>query len=140
MSKIFTLEEKKAKSDAQDALIKHVFNHLRNILICVALTVAGGAVWKNSADLPFNSTFNIATSVLIIISAFVLFTWNMIHGVEKIIRPVKGTNKAWRIVPFAVAYMLVIIVMFQAVTRAQIEQQLNPKISSHLLYPLSGTR
>ncbi|MDP4027550.1 MAG: hypothetical protein Q8P42_01075 [Gallionella sp.] len=119
-----THEERKARSDAQDALIKHVFDHLRNVLICVALIVASGAVLKYRADLPFDSAFNIVISVLVFISACGLFVWNMIHGIEKIIRPVKGTKKVWRIMPFTVAYMLIIIIMFQAATRAQIEQQL----------------
>lgn len=122
MATELTTEEKKAKADAQDALIKHVFDNLRNVLICATFTVAGGAVLKYRADLALGFVFNTVIGVLVILTAFWLFTWNMIHGVEKFIRPIKGTKKAWLIVPFALVYMFSVFAIFQAWPRAQAEQ------------------
>jgi cytochrome c oxidase assembly factor CtaG len=109
-----TNEEKKANSEAHDSLIKHVFDNLRNVLICATIALAGGAVIKYRVELPFGSTFNLIIGVLVTLAAFSLFTWNMIHGVEKLIRPVKGTKIGWLLMPFAVVYMFSIFAVFQS--------------------------
>ena len=124
MTTKLSAEEKKVKADAHDALIKHVFDNIRNLLISVTLAVAGGAVLRFRADLLFGSAFNLAIGILVLFSSVGLFFWNMAHGAEKLIRPVKGTRKAWRLVPFAIVYMLAFLAIFQAWARTQAEQQL----------------
>lgn len=124
MPKELTSEEKKAKADAHDSLIKHVFDNLRNLFISATLALSGGAVLKYHADSPFGSSFNLAIGALVVVAAVGLFGWNMIHGIEKLIRPVKGTRKGWLLVPFAVVYMFAVISIFQAWLSIQAEQQL----------------
>lgn len=119
-----TNEEKKAKAEAQDSLIKHVFDNLRNVVICATMALAGGAVIKYSTELPLGSTFNVIIGTLVIIAAFCLFSWNMVHGVEKLIRPVKGTRKSWLLIPFAVVYMFSILAVFQASIHDKSERHL----------------
>lgn len=109
-----TNEEKKANAEAHDSLIKHVFDNLRNAIICATIALAGGAVIKYRSDLPFDSTFNLIIGSLVILAAFFLFTWNMVHGVEKLIRPVKGTRKSLLLIPFAMVYMFSIFAVFQS--------------------------
>lgn len=95
-----TNEEKKAKAQAQDSLIQHVFDNLRNLVICATMVLAGGAVIKYSTELSLDSTFNVTIGTLVILAAFCLFSRNMVHGVVKLIRPVKGTRKNWLLIPF----------------------------------------
>jgi hypothetical protein len=121
MEEQLTAEEKKVKADAHDALIKHVFDNVRNVLICTTFAVSGVAVLKYSAGLAFGSEFNTAIGLLVFVSAFGLCVWNMLHGVEKLIRPIKGTRKAWLMVPFAIVYMLSVFAVFQAWSRALAE-------------------
>jgi hypothetical protein len=132
MPKELLPEEKKAEAEAQDALIKHVFDNLRNVIICVTLVLAGGAVIKYRAVLPLGSTFNTVIGVLVILSAGGLFGWNMVHGVEKVIRPVKGTRKSWPLVLFASVYMFCVLTVFQALVRTQAEQQFRTTADKHV--------
>lgn len=125
-----TPEEKQLKAEGYDALIKHVFDNLRNLLICISLAIAGGAVFKYRADLSFGSTANVIIGVLVIFTAIGLFGWNMLHGIDKLIRPVKGTRKAWRFVPFSVLYMFSVITVFQALVLLQTEKQLRPQTNN----------
>lgn len=124
MSKELTAEEKKAKADAHDILIKHVFDNLRNLFVCAMLALSGGAVLKYRVELPLGSSFNWGIGLLVVVAAVGLFGWNMLHGIEKLIRPVKGTRKIWLLVPFAVVYMFAVISIFQAWVIVQAEQQL----------------
>lgn len=117
-----TNEEKKANAEAHDSLIKHVFDNLRNAIICATIALAGGAVIKYRSDLPFGSTFNLIIGLLVILAAFFLFTWNMVHGVEKLIRPVKGTKKSLLLIPFAMVYMFSIFAVFQSTIMNQSQQ------------------
>jgi fumarate reductase subunit D len=109
-----TNEEKNAKAEAEDLLIKQVFDNVRNILICVALALAGGAVIKYRLDLPFGSIFNGIIGSLIVLAAISLFMWNAVHGIEKLARPVKGTRKSWLLIPFVAVYIISILAVFQA--------------------------
>jgi hypothetical protein len=124
MAKELTVEEKRAKADAHDALIKHVFDSLRNLTLSVTLAVSGGAVLRYRAELPFGSAFNLVISILVVIASIGLFLWNMYYGIEKLIRPVKGMKKAWRLLPFTVVYVFTFLAIFQAGLRTQTEQQL----------------
>jgi Kef-type K+ transport system membrane component KefB len=124
-----TNEEKKANSEALDASIKHVFDNLRNVIICATIALAGGAVIKYRLELPLGAKFNLIIGILVIVAAFVLFTWNMIHGVEKLIRPVKKTKKSWLLIPFAIVYMFSIFAVFQSTIIDQ-SQQLKPSSRS----------
>lgn len=118
-----TNEEKKAKADAEDLLIKQVFDNVRNILICIALALAGGAVIKYRLDLPFGSTFNLIIGILIILAAISLFMWNAVHGLEKLAQPVKGTRKSWLLIPFMAVYIISILAVLQASIHEKAGQQ-----------------
>lgn len=118
-----TNEEKKAKANAEDLLIKQVFDNVRNILICIALALAGGAVIKYRLDLPFGSTFNLIIGILIILAAISLFMWNAVHGLEKLAQPVKGTRKSWLLIPFMALYIISILAVLQASIHEKAGQQ-----------------
>lgn len=122
-----TQEEKRLKAEAQDALIKHVFDNIRNLLICISLTIAGGAVFKYRSEMQLGSTINVIVAVLVLLAASGLFAWNIHHGVEKLIRPVKGTKRAWLFAPLAMIYMFSVITVSQALLLLQTERQLRPQ-------------
>ncbi len=114
MSAKMTDEEKRAKGEATDLLIKHVFDNLRNVVICVTIALAGSAIIRYRTELPFGSTINLIIGLLVIAAAIFLFWWNMVHGVEKLIRPIKGTRKSWIFIPVAAVYMFSILAILQA--------------------------
>lgn len=113
-----------------DALIKHVFDNLRNTFLCSALALAAGAIIKYQNEVGFTPESNIVIAFFVIASALVLFCWNLVHGVVKVVRPAKGTRKLWVLVPLSAAYMLALITLFPAVIRAQTEQQLTKAVKN----------
>lgn len=117
-------KEEQLKVEAQNALIKHVFDNLRNLLICISLTVGGLAVFKYRAAFGLGSTINTIISGLIVLTALGLFLWNMFHGIRKFSRPVSGTKKALCMLPFALLYMFASITVFQALFQLQTDMQL----------------
>lgn len=114
MPENLTPEEKQKKSDDHDALIKHVFDNLRNLFLCITLAFAGVVVAKYRADLVFGSTIDVIIGLLITSTALGLMFWNAYHGIQKLILPVKGTRKALRLVPFVVLYAFSIIPILQS--------------------------
>lgn len=107
-------EEREIKWKKKDELIKHVFDTLRNLLICVSLAFGGVAIIEYRDALPFNPEFNSFLGGAVVFLSFGLCVWNVIHGVEKLIRPIAGTKRAWIFLPIAFAYMIAGIFVFQA--------------------------
>lgn len=107
-------EEREIKWKKKDELIKHVFDTLRNLLICVSMAFGGVAIIEYRDALPFNSEFNLFLGGAVVFLSFALCVWNMNHGVEKLIRPIAGTKRAWIFSPLACFYMVAMIIVFQA--------------------------
>ena len=114
ISKKITTEEKKANVAAHDTLIKDVFDNLRNLFICISLAIAGGAVYKFRTELPLGSLLNLVIAFLVILVACGLLVWNMFHGLNKLIKTVKGTWNNWLLVSFAFVYVFALFTIFQA--------------------------
>ena len=114
ISKKITTEEKKANVAAHDTLIKDVFDNLRNLFICLSLAIAGGAVYKFRTELPLGSLLNLVIAFLVILVACGLLVWNMFHGLNKLIKTVKGTWNNWLLVSFAFVYVFALFTIFQA--------------------------
>lgn len=117
--------DKRLKDEARDGLIRHVFDNLRNLSLCIWLILAGGAVIKYNKVLYFPELTNVIIGLLIIVAALGLGGWNMMHGVEKIIRPIVGTRKAFIAVPFAMMYFITVITIIQALMMLYAEKQLH---------------
>lgn len=107
-------EEREIKWKNRDDLIKHVFDNLRNLIICVSLAFGGVAITEYQDALPFNPEFNSFLGGAVVILSFVLCVWNMIHGAEKLLRPIAGTKIALIFSPLACFYMVAMIIVFQA--------------------------
>jgi len=116
---------KKLKNEAHDELLKHVFDNVRNLTLCIWLILAGGAVIKYNAVLSFSPLTNLIFGCAIILIALGLGVWNMAHGVEKIIRPVVGTRKALIYIPASMAYFLLVLTIIQALIQLIAEKQLH---------------
>ncbi|MEQ1560591.1 MAG: hypothetical protein ABL933_16850 [Methyloglobulus sp.] len=126
MSKKLTPEEAEARGKVRDELIKHVFDNLRNTIICVTLFFAGLAFYGHSADLPLSPNINRFIGALIGGLAAFLFAWNMIHGGEKVIRPIKNARTKWLFLPLIATYLLLIFAIFGALSIMNFEQQSRP--------------
>lgn len=116
---------KKLKQAAHDELIRHIFDNLRNLSLSIWLILAGGAVIKYNAVLYFPQLTNVIIGIVIILVALGLGCWNMVHGVEKIIRPVVGTRKALIYIPSSMAYFLTVLTIVQALVQLIAEKQLH---------------
>ncbi|SCX91315.1 hypothetical protein SAMN05216420_101315 [Nitrosospira sp. Nl5] len=91
----FILIEDQPATNDQDALFQHVFDNLRNVIICATLTLAGAGVIKFRTELePFGATINAAVGILLILTAFFLCGWNMVNGYKRIVTSTQGTTKA----------------------------------------------
>lgn len=121
MSHDLTPEETKIKAEARDALIKHVFDNLRNVLICATLGVGGVAIIKHSSVLALGSMFNTFLGFFVLLSAIFLLAWNMGHGIERVTRPLKGKRNHWLAFPFAVVYALAVLAVFHAWSLVQVQ-------------------
>jgi hypothetical protein len=122
MSKESTQEQKKVETDTHDVLIKHIFDNLRNIIICATFAVAGAAVVKHSATLALGAMVNIVLGSLVVISAVVLLGWNMIYGARKTISLIKGKKSVWLLLPFVMLYMFAVLAVFHAWSRVEVQQ------------------
>lgn len=92
---------------SNDELIKLVFDNLRNIIICATLATVAGALYRFRADMLFGVEWNSFIAFFLAISSMGLLTWNIIHGVSKIVRPYR--KKRWMtlllLVPMSAVYM-----------------------------------
>lgn len=88
-------EEEEAEAGDQEVLFKHVFDNLRNTLICAALALAGAGIVKYREDLElFDSAINATVGILLILTSFFLCGWNTVDGYKKILLPARGATKA----------------------------------------------
>lgn len=133
MSKKSTQEEIDKRQNAHDALIKHVFDNIRNLLMCSSLAFAGGAAFKLRSEVTINSTISGIIAAFVIFIAVGLLFWNMIHGIDKIIRPVKGTRKIWYYFPFMLLYVFSAIVVFEALLLLQSDKIRHDNVSNATL-------
>lgn len=114
--------EQKIKAEASDALIKHVFDNLSNVLICTTIAIAGAAVIRNRDLLALGPEVNTILGIAILFSALALLGWNMIHGIERIIRPIKGSRKSLLFALLAAVYMFAVLAVFHAWSLTQVQQ------------------
>jgi len=131
-------QSEKSKVETHDALIKHVFDNLRNVFICTTLLVACGAIFRYREQLQFGVVVNVVLSILLIFISFSLLSWNMVHGVQKIIQPYKKTRKRWLFLPLALLYMLVIVTIIQAWAMLQSESW-RKHVTQHSSIKVSNT-
>lgn len=111
----FTLIEEQPAVYDQDALFQHVFDNLRNVIVCAILTLAGAGVIKFRVDLePFGATINAAVGILLILTAFFLCGWNMVNGYKKIVISTQGTTKAGVYVLAFLVYGFLVFAVLQA--------------------------
>jgi hypothetical protein len=123
----FTLVEEQSTANDQDALFQHVFDNLRNVIICAILTLAGAGVIKFRASLePLDSTINAAVGILLILTAFFLCGWNMANGYKKIVTSTRGTTKAGVYLLALLIYGFLIFAVLQAWAMLQAKQLHNP--------------
>ena len=119
----FTLVEEQSAANDQDALFQHVFDNLRNVIICAILTLAGAGVIKFRANLePLDSTINAAVGILLILTAFFLCGWNMANGYKRIVTSTRGTTKAGVCVLAFLIYGFLIFAVLQAWAMLQPKQ------------------
>jgi len=112
-----------AEADDQDALFKHVFDNLRNALICAALALAGAGIIRWRADLEFfGSTINAAIGVLLILTAFFLCGWNIVNGCKNILTPARGATKIGLYVFASLVYGFLGFAVLQAWAMVQAKQ------------------
>ena len=123
MSKEVTID-KKAKFEANSALIKHVFDNLRNLFYSVTLTLIGGAILKYGSDQSYFPYQNVVVGFFIILIAVALFAWNCVHGMMYFSINLKNTWKRWLFVPLFTLYFFVANEAFHISIRLQAAQQL----------------
>jgi len=116
--------DKKAKFEANSALIKHVFDNLRNFFYSVTLTLIGGAVLKYGSDQSYFPYQNVVIGLFIILLAVTLFAWNCVHGMMFFSINLKNTWKRWLYVPLFALYFFVANEAFHISIRLQAAQQL----------------
>ncbi len=108
-------EDADAEAADQDALFKHVFDHLRNALICAVLALAGAGIIKWRSDLEFfGSTINAAIGVLLILTTCFLCGWNIVKGCKNILMPARGATKVGLYLLASLVYGFLAFVAFQA--------------------------
>lgn len=119
----FTLVEEQLTAGNQDAVFQHVFDNLRNVIICAILTFAGAVVIKFRANLvPSDPTINAAIGILLILTALFLCGWNMVNGYRKIVTSTRGIVKAAIFVLAFLIYGFLIFAMLQAWAMLQPKQ------------------
>jgi hypothetical protein len=108
-------EEIEVEADDQDGRFRHIFDHLRNIMICAALALAGTGIVAYRAELQFfGSTLNAAVGILLILTSSVLGGWNIVEGYKKILAPAEGSAKIWLYVLTLLLYGFLAFVLLQA--------------------------
>ncbi|MDQ3185409.1 MAG: hypothetical protein M3Q16_02890 [Pseudomonadota bacterium] len=116
-------QEEQFTANDQEALFRHVFDNLRNVITCAALTLAGAGIIKFREDLePFGSNVNAAVGVLLIFTAFYLCGWNMVNGYKKIATSTQGKTKAGVCVLAFLVYGFLAFAALQAWAMLQTKQ------------------
>lgn len=115
--------EEEAEADDQHALFKHVFDNLRNTVICAVLALAGAGIIKYRRELEFfDSTINAAAGTLLILAVFFLCGWNMVNGYKKIVMSTKGTTRIGLYVLAFLLYGFLAFAVLQAWAMLQAKQ------------------
>ena len=116
-------EEADPYTDDQDALFKHVFDNLRNALICAALALTGAGIIKWRADLEFfGSNINATIGILLIVTAFFLCGWNIVNGRRNILIRAGGGARVALYILASLVYGFLVFVVFQAWAMVQPKQ------------------
>lgn len=117
-------KQEEYKKMNHDELIRFVFDHFRNIGICVTLVIGGGAIMKYRAEMPFGSTISFAMGIVVAVGALILFGWNAVYGGNRLIFQFEGKTKKFLAGSAVALYLVTIMMLLKATVMLYTDLQL----------------
>lgn len=108
---------------SQDALIKFVFDNLRNVIICASIMATSSAARHLQGKLSLYPSFNHLIAFILAIFSIVLLTWNLIHGVTTIARQFQMNR--WALTLIAMPLMGIYMYLMWVVLTTTLQIQLH---------------